>query len=147
MTAAELKVAAENIYATTKKVEADNILFKKGLIFHESTIYDYAWMTRDQFLAAYGGDLPASNSSRKRRSLPQAFVQSSECSSTIVPTYKNWVDEDKVSPIQNQNPCGDCYVFSAVAVVESRLSIASGFSPVKLSEMQVTECKTKNFFC
>lgn len=136
-----MQAAAENIYNTTLQVQADNAKFAAGLISYQSKVYDYAWMSPAQFISAYGGALPLQPTLRKRRSLPQSFIKKSDCVATNLPSYKNWVEEKKLSPVQNQNPCGDCYVFTALAVVESLLSIASGFPPVKLSEMQVTECK------
>lgn len=105
------------------------------MIQHKSKVYPFAWMTSEQFYASYGG-LRDSEISRKRRSLPLA----SKCTATNIPTSKNWVAENKVAPVQDQFPCGDCYVFAALAVVESRLAIASNSAVVKLSEMQVTEC-------
>ncbi|OTF81258.1 hypothetical protein BLA29_012582, partial [Euroglyphus maynei] len=42
-----------------------------------------------------------------------------------IPEKFNWVAKGKVTPIRNQEKCGCCFIFSAVATVESSLLIKS----------------------
>jgi hypothetical protein len=45
-----------------------------------------------------------------------------------------------VTPVVNQNLCGSCYAFSAIAAVESSISIATGVLSAPLSAQQIIDC-------
>ena len=62
-------------------------------------------------------------------------------SSNGAPTTVNWVAVGKVTPVQNQGPCGSGWAFSAAEAVASARAI---FGPglVSLSEQQLIDCSS-----
>lgn len=93
-------------------------------------------MSPEEFLNSKTGYNPGDDNIRSKRAAPQAQVSVGSCSDL---TYKNWVEEGKVSPVQNQL-CGCCYIFAAVAAVESVFAIKYETSPPKYSEQQLLPC-------
>jgi len=55
------------------------------------------------------------------------------------PSSWDWRTQGKVTPVQNQGPCGSCYAFASVANVEARL-LVGGESAYDLSENNAKEC-------
>ena len=66
------------------------------------------------------------------------------CLNQNFPNYKNWHEEGKTSKVQDQGRCGCCYVFSSLAVLESRVAIQYNSSILKYSAQHTIEC-VKNF--
>merc|ERR1711998_549293 len=58
----------------------------------------------------------------------------------------NWVTAGSVNPVKNQDQCGSCWAFSAVAAMESAHWKATGFL-VSLSEEQLVQCSKVNSGC
>lgn len=57
----------------------------------------------------------------------------------------NWVELNKVTPVQNQGQCGSCWTFSASGAISSARAIKLGTAPVDYSEQQIVDCdKTGN---
>lgn len=122
----------------TRQIDADNELFKQGKIGYEQAVYDHHRFTKEEFLK-YKTGLRYQNLSqiiRVKRAAPQTDV--STCSNA--PDSINYVSTNNVSPVQNQGECGCCYIFSAVAAMESAYSIKYRKPPVKFSEENVLEC-------
>lgn len=61
-----------------------------------------------------------------------------------LPRSKNWINEGKTTPVQNQRPCNCSYLMAALTIIESSAAIENAASPVKLSAQNVLEC-VKNF--
>lgn len=76
-------------------------------------------------------------SSRIKRAAPQFYSPTTTCSTL---TYKNWVEEGKVSPVQDQMNCGCCYIFASIAALESAFAIKYSSPPSKYSEQQLNQC-------
>lgn len=56
--------------------------------------------------------------------------------------YVNWVQKDKVTPVENQRECGSCYAFASVGAVESYHAIYNDPSnkPPVLSKQHMVDC-------
>jgi C1A family cysteine protease len=80
------------------------------------------------------------NQYRRKRSVSQLPP---ECQNQVLPKYKNWATEGKTAPVQDQGQCGCCYIFSALAVIESRVSIQYKKPPLKYSAQNNLECVKK----
>jgi Papain family cysteine protease len=161
-------------------------LFQQGLINYESARYWFDYLSKEEFRKQfYGGDkvpekeekiiygyelsngtildpepdmLAGRISRRKRQTATVASVLPPEC--VNLPAYKNWVEEGKMAPVQNQGPCGEiekrknfreyfkvnqfvsgcCYVFASTASLEARVAIQYKKSPVKLSAQHTLNC-------
>ena len=59
---------------------------------------------------------------------------------STLPLYVDWQSSKNVGPVKNQEACSSCYVFAAVAQIESAISIASGQAVVPLSEEYALDC-------
>ena len=56
-----------------------------------------------------------------------------------IPDSVDWRTKGVVNPVKDQQQCGSCWAFSAVAAMESRNAIASG-NLLSLSEQQLVDC-------
>lgn len=56
-----------------------------------------------------------------------------------IPESIDWRTKGVVNPVKDQQQCGSCWAFSAVAAMESRNAIASG-KLLSLSEQQLVDC-------
>jgi hypothetical protein len=93
-------------------------------------LYEYSYLPPDEFLNRYAGMTEASPTN-------DVWVPSN-CEN--LPSEKNWIKEGKVSPVQNQSPCGSSYVFAAISALESAAAISYDTFPTKLSAQHVLEC-------
>jgi C1A family cysteine protease len=57
----------------------------------------------------------------------------------VAPANWDWRIKKKVGPVKNQQSCGSCYSFSAVAALESLWAIKKGVL-LTLSEQQIVDC-------
>jgi len=66
---------------------------------------------------------------------------------TIVPTYKNWVEEGAVTVPYDQGSCGGCWAFSTAAAVESMRYLFDNAPLEELSVQQLLDCDDNNYAC
>ncbi|XP_034579521.2 senescence-specific cysteine protease SAG39 [Setaria viridis] len=64
-----------------------------------------------------------------------------------VPDRVNWTAEGKVTEVKNQEQCGSCWAFAAVAVIESAYAIAKRVQPPELSEQELIDCDSYDSGC
>ena len=78
--------------------------------------------------------LPESIMDMPRTDKPQEVPYSGK-----IPSYFDWRQQNAVTPIKDQQSCGDCYAFSTTAAVESMYAIKHGVL-ANLSEQEITDC-------
>lgn len=117
-----------NILETFYKVQANNILFEKGLVDHQEEVYDFAKLSDEEFMETKTGV-----------DYSQLKIESGKLASLRVcnniSSSKSWLSS--LPPVQNQGDCSVCFIFAALAALESRISVRYGRRPVKLSEQEV----------
>lgn len=132
--------AKVNILEASRLVDEQAQRFLNGQSSFQMALYSFNIMSRAEIVSSMTGALPDPGESRIfKRSLPQIITPLSSCTS-VPPNYKNWVEEGKLAPVQNQKKCNNCYIFASVAALESQVAIKYGTDPLKLSEQQLTEC-------
>ena len=63
-----------------------------------------------------------------------------------LPSYKNWIDDGAVTPVQDQKSCGNCWAFSAVGAIEGAMSVKyEQLTP--LSEQMLVDCSIDGGSC
>jgi hypothetical protein len=67
-----------------------------------------------------------------------------DCSASM--SSFDWRKFGKVSPVQNQVPCGACWAFSAVAALESSFAIETG-TQAHGSEQETLDCASPTYSC
>lgn len=63
-----------------------------------------------------------------------------------LPSYFSWEDQGKVTGIRSQGSCGSCWIFSAVAALESQYLIFRQYN-YNLSEQQLLSCVSQGWGC
>jgi len=63
-----------------------------------------------------------------------------------LPTSFDWRSSGKVTPIKNQNPCGNCWSFGAIGTMESAL-LKYGRGSKDLSEQYLFDCDNAGYTC
>jgi C1A family cysteine protease len=63
-----------------------------------------------------------------------------------IPASFNWVDQNKTTPVKDQEQCGSCWAFSATEGVESAWLMANN-SQIVLSPQQIVSCDTVDQGC
>ncbi|KAK2970990.1 hypothetical protein RJ640_017319 [Escallonia rubra] len=119
-------------------------IFKDNVEFIESfnrasnrsyklAVNKFADLTNEEFLASYTGNtiLPLS-----QRSAGTPFRDENEFAG---PDNLDWRLEGAVTPVKNQQSCGSCWAFSAVAAIEGIIKIKTG-QLVSLSEQDILDC-------
>jgi len=70
-------------------------------------------------------------------------------SDTVIPTSKDWREDNKIAAVKDQGQCGSCWAFSANGAVEGRNSIKnnlSGSTIKTLSEQELVDCAGGDYF-
>jgi len=86
----------------------------------------------------YGYVPPTLDLSHVQASLP------SEVEPLALASRYDWRDQNKVTPVRNQNPCGTCWAFGTVAVMESAALIAEDVA-YDFSEQSVSLCVDRSW--
>lgn len=63
-----------------------------------------------------------------------------------IPSYVNWVEQDKVTAVKQQGTCGSCWAFSSIAVLESYVAIHTGVK-INMSIQELVDCDDQNMGC
>ena len=102
-------------------------------------------MTRKEFSESHGYKKP-NNQSPLLRNQPIANIYTNSEVLNVINKSVDWRSKGVVLPIKDQQLCGSCWAFSAVANIESQLAIATG-GLESLSEEQLVDCVTVDFGC
>jgi C1A family cysteine protease/predicted secreted protein len=70
----------------------------------------------------------------------------SDQSAPGLPTYFNWCDLGKCTPVRDQGQCGSCWAFGTVGPLESNILIHDGVAR-DLSEQYLVSCNTDGWDC
>ncbi|OQU83038.1 senescence-specific cysteine protease SAG39 [Sorghum bicolor] len=97
----------------------------------------FADMTHDEFMARYTGFKPLPATGKKMPGFKYANVTLSSEDQQAV----DWRKKGAVTDVKNQQKCGCCWAFSAVAAIEGMHQINTG-ELVSLSEQQLVDCST-----
>ncbi|XVF79010.1 hypothetical protein PTKIN_Ptkin14bG0184800 [Pterospermum kingtungense] len=106
---------------------------KTGNKTYKLSLNKYSDLTHDEFVAARTGYIRPDNVSTSTES---TF---SYAEFTDLPSSMDWREKGAVTPIKDQEDCGCCWAFSAVAATEGITKIKTG-NIVSLSEQQVLDC-------
>ncbi|XP_034569404.1 senescence-specific cysteine protease SAG39 [Setaria viridis] len=106
-------------------------------------INGFADMTHDEFMARYTGYKATPATGMKMPGFQYGNVTQSEPQQAEV----DWRQKGAVTGVKNQEDCGCCWAFSAVAAIEGIHHIKTG-ELVSLSEQQLLDCSTNgNYGC
>ncbi|CAJ2658869.1 unnamed protein product [Trifolium pratense] len=140
-------------YTNNSELEKRRKIFKENLEYIENfnnagnKSYNlglnlYSDLTSKEFIASHTGlKVPRHLSSSKKGSNTIHFNLSDD-----VPTKFDWRDEGAVTDVKNQQRCGCCWAFSAVAAIEGIVKIKTD-SLTSLSEQQLVDCDEQNQGC
>lgn len=123
-----------NIYSRCSKVALHNEKFNALEVNYNQEVYAFDVRTRASVAGNMCGTLK--RTIRAENFLP--IVSSVVCNN--LPSSKNWLDEGKVTPVQDQEQCNSDYIFAPAASIESHAAIKEFAAPVKLSEQHLIEC-------
>jgi len=72
---------------------------------------------------------------------PKAFKSNVRGAQVGIPSYVNWGESGKVTPVKNQGQCGTCWAFSTAETVESQWAM-NGNALWQFSVQQIASCTT-----
>jgi len=64
-----------------------------------------------------------------------------------LPSYFDWRDQNKVTPVRNQHSCGSCWAFATVATMEGAMLVQGNGPNVDLSEQFLISCNLSGWSC
>ncbi|CAL5198996.1 unnamed protein product [Lathyrus oleraceus] len=129
------QIFKNNLEHIEKHNNAGNKSYKLGL-------NPYSDLTSQEFIASYTGlKISSQISSSKMESIPILFNSNDD-----VPTNFDWRQQGVVTNVKNQNSCGCCWAFTAVAAVEGIVKIKTG-DLISLSEQQLVDCDKQSHGC
>lgn len=68
------------------------------------------------------------------------ILQKAQKNTSEIPTEKNWVALNKVTPPEDQGHCGSCYAFTSIAAAESLYAITNNTTPKSFSKQNMIDC-------
>ncbi|XP_015785651.1 cathepsin L1 [Tetranychus urticae] len=131
---AEEETNRRNIFAQKlEKIKAHNERAANGEVTYRLGVNKFSDLTAEEFKAKYLGYKPA------RRSAPLIH----NVNYTVkAPASVDWRTKGIVSEIKDQQQCGSCWAFSAIASIESANAQKNG-KLVELSEQNLMDCSWK----
>ncbi|XP_038684098.1 senescence-specific cysteine protease SAG39-like [Tripterygium wilfordii] len=118
------KIFSQNV----ARIEAFN---KAGNKFYKLGINEFADLTNEEFRT--------SRNRLKGHMVSNDDVSFKYQNVTGIPSSMDWRREGAVTPVKNQDQCGCCWAFSAVAAVEGITKLRTG-KLVSLSEQELVDC-------
>jgi len=115
-------------YIVKHNIEADN-----GIHSFRLAVNNFADMSNSEFRLFFNG----LRRDPCPRCQPQIFVPSG----VELPATVDWRSKNVVTPIKNQEQCGSCWAFSAVASLEGQHALKTKML-VSLSEQNLVDCST-----
>ncbi|PNX95886.1 cysteine proteinase [Trifolium pratense] len=129
------KIFEENLKYIENFNNAGNKSYKLGL-------NPYSDLTSEEFIASHTGlKVPSQLSSSKTMSVAVPFNLNDD-----IPTNLDWRQQGAVTDVKDQQKCGCCWAFSAVAAIEGIVKIKTG-NLISLSEQQLVDCDSQNNGC
>uniref|UniRef100_A0A7N2LH65 Uncharacterized protein n=1 Tax=Quercus lobata TaxID=97700 RepID=A0A7N2LH65_QUELO len=119
------------------KIFKDNVEYidkvnNEGNRTYKLSVNEFADLTTEEFIATRTGYKISSQPSSPKTSFRYENL-------TEIPMTMDWREKGAVTPIKNQEQCGCCWAFSAVAAVEGVTQIKNG-NKISLSEQQLVDC-------
>lgn len=125
-----------------QEIEENNKLYELGDSDFKRSFYNFSSLSDEDFDDQYLGAKPVVLNVASSAQVPLkpnvVKVIPPECQN--LPAYKNWAEEEKLTPVIFQDNCGCCYIFSSVGVLESTVAIKNGSPLKKLSIQNTLEC-------
>ncbi|KAG5669048.1 hypothetical protein PVAND_016949 [Polypedilum vanderplanki] len=116
-----------------RKIRHHNERFYKGLETFEMAVNKFTHLTeieRKNFIS----QIHPREATNFSIPIYKVKFDDSELASSV-----NWVEKNKLQPIQDQGQCESCYAFAAIATIESQMIIRYN-NWEKLSEQEAMEC-------
>jgi len=113
------------------KVALHNRLYDLGLKSYTLAVNKFADLTHEEFVKTHASYRPPTIRATRRQYQAQADA--------TLPESLDWRDEDVVTPVRDQESCGGCWAFSAIASLESQVIMVTG-EEVDLSEQNLLDC-------
>jgi len=124
-----------------EKIHLHNAEADNGLRSFRLGVNNFADMTNSEFRAYFNG-------LRLERSVPKRSAERFVATGSAVPTTVDWRTKGVVTGVKNQEQCGSCWAFSAVASLEGQHALKNK-KLVSLSEQNLVDCSTAegNYGC
>lgn len=114
----EFEKRKQNVLKRFYAVEDHNEKFKQGLELYEQELNELSELDDEEVNQKWTGvKIPSDVGNSFNNSLPPLPGNSRRRRSTV-PSNWNWAGTSVVQPVQNQGPCGSCYVRSATKLRE-----------------------------
>ncbi|MEW6141817.1 MAG: C1 family peptidase [Chloroflexota bacterium] len=90
------------------------------------------------------GDIPLPMDLNHLKQIP-VTTSSASVRREALPNTFDWRTQSKVTPVKDQNPCGTCWTFAALASLESRIAIVDG-TTYDFSEQNLACCTDPAYY-
>lgn len=113
-----------------RRIVSHNLAADNGAVSFRLGVNQFADLTTDEFAQKMNGLRPE----LKR---PSKSIFNAEANA--LPATVDWRTKGVVTPVKNQEQCGSCWAFSAVASIEGQHALKTG-KLVSLSEQNLVDC-------